>query len=419
MHVVILTLVFPPDNVSTARLVGDLAADLQSSGSRVTVLTTKPHYNRDVEAEARQPLRRRWPLLLHESTYHGVRVLHTFMPRKGKRILPRLLGWAGFHALSTLAGLFDIDRPDVVLAVSPPLTIGLGAWLLAAPRRVPYVYNVQELYPDLAVTLGLIRSRALVWTLLRLEAFVYAHASAITAIGTAMADRLREKRVPASKIRIIPNFVDVQATRPGERNNDFRRANGLGDRVVVSYAGNFGLAQGLEVVVDAAARLRDDPRVTFLLVGDGVLRESLVARARAAGAENCVFLPYQPHSVMAGLYAASDVCLVPQATATGCQAVPSKAYQVMAAGRAILALTETGSDLERLVLTERCGRVVPPDSVDALSEAILDAAGNPDAWREMGTSGRAAAERSYSRQSISGAYRAFLEELSQGSQARG
>ncbi len=330
------------------------------------------------------------------------------MPRKGRSVLARLLAWGGFHAISSLAGLTTIRRPDVILAVSPPLTIGLGAWLLAAYRRVPFVYNAQELYPDLAVTLGLIRNRGLIAALLRLERFVYRRASIVTVIGTGMAARLLEKGVPEEKIRVIPNFVDVESTRPGERKNAFSREFGLDDRLVVSYAGNLGLAQGLEVAIAAARRLREQPRVCFLIVGDGVLKDSLMERAREWGSRNCLFLPYQPHSRMHELYAASDVCLVPQAAATGSQAVPSKAYQIMAAGRPILALTEPNSDLATLVSAAACGRVVRPDDPDALADAVLDAFENPAEWRQMGSAGRQHAEARYSRCSVSRAYHELL-----------
>lgn len=412
MRVLILTLVFPPDSVSTARLVGDLASDLAADGCRVTVLTTAPHYNRDREAEARQPLRTRWPVLLRESEYNGVRVLHTVMPRKGRRVLPRLLGWAGFHAVSSLAGLLVAPRPDVILAVSPPLTIGVGAWVLGL-RRAPFVYNVQELFPDIAVTLGAVRNQAVIDVLHRLERFVYRRAAVLTAIGPGMAARLREKGVPAERIRIIPNFVDVDRNVPGDRRNAFSAELGLDDAFVVSYAGNLGPAQGLEVVVGAARLLKDEPAIRVLLVGDGVLRGLLERSAREAGCDNCIFLPYQPYSRMTQLYAASDVCLVPQAAATGREAVPSKAYQIMAAGRPIMALTDAGSDLAQLVSSSGCGVVVAPGRPDALAAAVLDAFRNRTAGEQMGKAGRQRAEACYSRRAVCRAYRDLLAEVAQ------
>ncbi|HJV97401.1 MAG TPA: glycosyltransferase family 4 protein, partial [Albitalea sp.] len=345
------------------------------------------------------------------------RVLHTYMPRKGKRVLPRLLAWAGFHAISSFAGLFAVPRPDVVLAVSPPLTIGLGAWVLARCHGVPFIYNVQELYPDLAVTMGVLKNRQLISALLKVESLVYRRAAAVSVIGAAMAARLREKGVPDRKIRIIPNFVDVDAITPGERCNEFSANHGFDGKLVVSYAGNLGLAQGLEVVIEAARLLRDEPRVRFLVVGDGVMRDSLAAAVQESSLDNCIFLPYQPQSKVLDVYAASDLCLVPQAALVAGQAVPSKAYQIMAAGRPVVAITEPTSDLAALVTAAGCGELVAPGSAGCLASLITDALANRAAWQRMGAAGREHVVTQYSRRSASGAYQNLLREVAAGGSA--
>src|SRR5512140_2233807 len=129
-HVLILSLVFPPDNVSTAVIMAELSADLKAAGHEITVVSTVPHYNRDPQAEARQPLTRLWGPLLSRSTFDGIPVLHVGMPRKSGRILSRLLAWGGFHVISLIAAAVLVRRVDVILAPSPPLTIGVCAWLL-------------------------------------------------------------------------------------------------------------------------------------------------------------------------------------------------------------------------------------------------------------------------------------------------
>ena len=158
-HVLVLTLVFPPDGVSTAVIMGELSADLRKAGHDVTVVTTTPHYNRDAEAESRQPLVRMWGPLLYHSEFQGMRVLHVGMPRKSGKVLSRLLAWTQFHVLSLIAAVTLVRRVDVILAPSPPLTIGVCAWLLGCLYRAPFVYNVQELYPDIAITLGALKNR--------------------------------------------------------------------------------------------------------------------------------------------------------------------------------------------------------------------------------------------------------------------
>ena len=156
-EVLLLSLVFPPDGVSTAQIMGELAVDLVKYGHRVTVISTIPHYNRNLENESAQPLRQKWGKLLYQSEFKGMAVYHSFMPAKGQNKLMRILAWAFFHFISIIAGLMIVPRPAVILSPSPPLTIGLCAWLLGSLCRAPYIYNVQEIYPDIAIRLGMIK----------------------------------------------------------------------------------------------------------------------------------------------------------------------------------------------------------------------------------------------------------------------
>ena len=410
-HVLVLTLVFPPDGVSTAVIMGELSADLRKAGHDVTVVTTVPHYNRDPDAESRQPLVRMWGPLLYRSDFHGLRVLHVGMPRKSGKLLSRLLAWTQFHALSLVAALSLVRRVDVILAPSPPLTIGVCAWLLGCLYRAPYVYNVQELYPDIAIALGALRNRRAIAVLLALERFVYARARIITVIASRMRQRVLQKSVPAGKVRLIPNFVDVDNMAPRPKACGFSRAHGLDRTFVVTYAGNMGPAQGLDTILDAAALLAREPDLTFLLVGEGVLHDELRATARARGLANVLILPHQSYSVVPEIYAASDLCVVPLAANAASDAVPSKVYRIMACARPVLACADADSDLGELVRRAGCGTVVPPGSPEKLAEAVQAAMRNPAACAEMGQAGRAHVLAHYARDSVSGQYEALIREV--------
>jgi colanic acid biosynthesis glycosyl transferase WcaI len=410
-HILVLTLVFPPDGVSTAVIVGDLCADLKAAGHDVTVVTTVPHYNRDVEAEAHQPLVRTWGPLLYRSEFEGVPVLHVAMPRKGAKVLLRLLAWIQFHVLSLIASVALVRRVDVIVAPSPPLTVGVCAWLLGRLYRAPYVYNVQELYPDIAITLGALKSRWMITALFALERFVYARARVITVIADRMRRRLLEKSVPADKVRLIPNFVDVNTMAPLPKANGFSREHGLDQAFVVTYAGNMGPAQGLETLLEAAALLRHETGLRFLLVGEGVLQDRLKAIARDRGLENVLILPHQSYAVVPQIYAASDVCLVPLAPSTGSDAVPSKVYRIMACARPVLACADPDSDLAELIRLAQCGIVVPPGSPETLAQAVSDAMRSLSVCTAMGQAGRAHVMAHYARGSISAQYEALVREV--------
>ena len=185
-NVLFLSLVGPPDGVSTARLVGSLAQGLHQQGHVVTVLTTVPHYNQDLDAERKQPIHRKRLGFIGRSRADGVNFLHVPMPRKGRNVPLRLLGWLWFHVVSTAVAWFTLPKFDVVIAPSPPLTIGVSAWLVCKAWGSPLIYNVQEIYPDVAIQLGALRSRLLIRALGRLERFVYRRADAITVISAGM-----------------------------------------------------------------------------------------------------------------------------------------------------------------------------------------------------------------------------------------
>lgn len=410
-EVLLLSLVFPPDSVSTAQIMGELAVDLEKHGHRVTVISTVPHYNRNLENERYQPLRPKWGKILYQSEYHGMTVYHTFMPPKGQNILWRILAWAFSHIISVIAGLTIVPRPSVIIAPSPPLTIGLCAWLLGMLHRAPYIYNVQEIYPDIAIRLGAVRNRWIIDLLYRLEKFVYSKASAVTVIASRMREQLLEKGVSNDKVHVIPNFVDVSDLVPLPKDNDFSRKHNLYSKFVVSYAGNMGPAQGLEHFIDAANILRDEAAICFLMMGDGILRESLRQRIERYNLGNFVFLPYLPYSLMGQAYAASDLCLVPQAIETGFEAVPSKVYRIMACARPVLAVTDQNSDLARLVIEASCGAFVLPGSAQVLAEMIMRAYQNQQEWQKMGISGREHVVRHYARETVTNQYHELIENL--------
>lgn len=409
-HFLLLTQVFPPDGVSTAQIMGELAEDLATAGHSVTVLTTTPYYNPDAAAATRQPLSRSWIPFMRKSRLGEVRVWHVVVPPRSKSLTVRACAWAWYHAMSTLVA-FGLPRVDAVLACSPPLTIGLSAWLIGLRHQAPFVYNVQELYPDIAVRLGVLRNRLLLKALYGLERFIYKRAAVVTAIAPGMRRRLLEKGVPENKALLVPNFVDLAQLRPLPKENPFALEHALADRFVVSYAGNLGLAQGLETFLDAARLLREEHDIRFVLMGEGVLKEALRQRVRDEALDNVLFLPYQPFERMSEIYGASDLNLVPLAPEAGGDALPSKVYRILACGRPILALAEEGSDLAAFVAETGCGIVVPPGRPTELAEALKAAATDGGALAEKVRQRAPSVVAAYTRPEVTGRYLRLLEGL--------
>ncbi len=409
--VLLLTLVFAPDGVSTAVLMTELAQALQKQGHSVTVLTTTPHYNVEPEARARQPLRPFWGQWLQRSELDGMSVYHASIPVKGDRVGARLLDYLRFHLISTLAGLFAVGKFDVMLVPSPPLTIGLSAWILRRLRGVPFIYNVQEIYPDVAVSLGVLKNRQAIRVLEGLERFIYGQARHITVISEWFRRRLLEKGVPATKMSVIPNFVDTDFMQAGAKANDFALAHNLTDKFVVLYAGNIGLTQGFETILGAARQLQTLPTLYFVVVGDGTRRKWLAEQVAREGLPNVLLLPYQPRSRVPQIYATSDLCLVPLKQGTATETFPSKIYTIMAAGRPVVASADPNSELAWVVAHAGCGWAVPPDNVAALAEAIATAYHERSTLAARGQAGRAFVVAHHSRQAVTAHYDTLIRRL--------
>jgi colanic acid biosynthesis glycosyl transferase WcaI len=392
---------------------GELSSDLVAAGHQVTVLTTMPHYNRDSVAEQGQPISSFWGPLLRKSELNGAVVYHTPAMSRSEGVLGRIIGWMIFHIVSLIAGLIIPRRVDVILAPSPPLTIGLISWLLGLRHRARFIYNVQELYPDIAVSLGVINNPALISLLYKLERFVYATAGRVSVISEPMRDVILAKGVSPEKVVHIPNWVDTTDIDVLPKDNEFSRAHGVQDNFVIAYAGNMGLAQNFDEFLDAAAILRDRPGIRFMLIGDGVERPNLLRRVQEEGLGNVIVLPYQDYHLVPLIYASSDLSYVPLHGAAATHALPSKVYRIMASGRAILAIAENGSAIGELVKQSHSGILVEPGSGERLADAIESAAADPVEIASQGQSGRDFVVKNYSREKIVGQYNAEIARLVQ------
>lgn len=409
--ILVVSLVFPPDNVSTAQIMGELSIDLKNYNHNITVISTIPHYNRRIEIENSQPIKKKWGKLLYKSQFNGITVYHIWIPQKGKNILIRIFGWIFFHFMSLAVGLTIIPRPKIIFSPSPPLTIGIVSWLLGSIYKIPSIYNVQEIYPDIAIRLGVLKNKFIIKLFFILEKFVYSKASAITVIAKGMKKQLLGKNVNEDKIYIIPNFVDVTDLREVAGINPFSKKHNIHNKFVISYAGNIGPAQGLECFIEAAIILKNKKEVMFLMMGDGILRKSFADKISLLSLENFILLPYQPYSLMNQVYSSSNLCLVPQASNTSLEAIPSKVYRIMACSRPVLALTDPDSDLGSLVGKSGCGLIVKPGLDKDLAETILVASSKQEECKQMGARGREYVKSHYSRKKITREYHDLIQHL--------
>lgn len=398
-HILILSHVFPPDNVSTAHQVEYMASDLTAMGSRVTVVTTRPHSRPEVSSSQEGP------------TWNSdIRVMRVPVLKKGRSHLKNALIWLTFLVGGLFCALFRARDVDVVLSVTPPPGIGFIGLLTARRHRARLVYNVKELYPDVLVALGLFDSKLLVRFMRGVEDVSFRRADAIATVTEGQA-RAITARAPDVPCWTIPDCVDTDVMAPSTGGDAFRSEWGLKGSLVVTYAGNIGIPQDLDLLLDASALLTDVEDLRIVVVGDGTERQRLVARVEAEGLRNVVMIPNQPFSKVPAIYAASDVLYVPLAETLGAEAMPSKAYQALAAERPIIGAASPESAVTALVRSSRAGFEVESLTPGGVASAIRRAAGSREALGDMGVRGREWVVRRYSRTAISSTYSELFDSI--------
>ena len=399
-----LSLVYGPDTVSTANMMTAVAHGLHDKGHDVTVLTSFPHYNPSAEVLRNPNYRANLPRLFTDVNEDGVRVLRVYMPLKGQRVWRRALDYVWFQALTLVIGLLKAGQQDVIFVPSPPITLGLNGFLLKNFLRGKMIYDVRELWPDAPVRMGLLKNKLWIRLAYVIEEFVYRHSVAITSIARSFNRDLVARSVPEEKLFFTPNFVDVGQMVPLAKANDFAREHGLEDKFVVFYAGNIGLSQGLELLVEVAKAFEKDEDVVILIIGDGAARPKLEQAIRSSGLQNIRLLPFQPFARIPQTYATADVSVSPMQFGFSYDTVPSKIYTAMASSRPVVAAAETDTETTSLLLESNGGIVVTPESVSEMVEAIRQLRSSPELAHQMGMNARQWVVDHYSKEAVIDSY---------------
>ena len=413
MQLLVLCPHFAPDPAPTGEVMTRIVHELAARGHELHVVTALPWYTHHaVEAAWRGRLVRREP-----TVWGSVTRVHPF-PSDKTSLTRRSASFAAFSALSGLASLPG-GRMDAVLAMSPPLPLGLVAWTASLFHRCPMVFNVQDVFPDVAIELGKLTDPRLVQAARWLERTTYAKSAAVTVLSEDLRANVAGKVSPGHRgaVRVIPNFVDTERIRPLPRNTELRHQLGIDpEQRVVLYAGNVGFSQSLGLLATAARRLVDREDVVFVVNGGGSglapLQES------TAGLPNVRYSPYQPRERLPEVLASGDLHVVPLRAGLGSSSVPSKTYSILAAGRPILASVDRGTEVERVVAVAGAGRSVHPDDPEAFTAAVGEMTSQPDELVAMGQRGRRWVERWISPAAVAEAYERLFAEVARDDAAR-
>ena len=382
----------------------ELARRLAARGHEVTVVSRD---TRRLEAGRENG---RWHLPIGRERVDCFDVVYLDVPYASTFSTPlRLLSFGAFTLAAGVAGPL-LARPDVVFASSTPLTIGIPGLLTARLRRAPFVFEIRDLWPEVPIAVGALRSGPLIVAAQWLEDALYRGAERIVVLSEASRDALLDRGVPADKLAFVPNASDLDLFSPETVDHDFRARHGLTGKFVALYAGAMGPANGLEQLVDGAARLRAAGRddIAVVALGDDGRRPRLEARARALGLDNLLVLPALPKERLAGVVGAADVTLTLFADDPVFQTnSPNKFFDSLAAGRPVI--VNVDGWLRRVVEQGRAGVFVPAGDGGALAAALAALADEPDLVARMGANARMLAERDFDRDLLAARLAEVLE----------
>ena len=408
-RVLIHSIVFSPDGVSTAYLYNDIAIGLIENGFDVVVLTTTPHYNLIDSELIKQPITKKLFGLYYQSDFYGIKVYHIPL-KKYKSTMKRLMSFVYWHIMSLFIG-FSIKKINFVLSPSPPLSIGFVSLLIAKLKRAKSVYNVQEIYPDLLINQGNLKSPIIINLLKSFEKFIYNHSAAVTTIDEVFYTTISSRFSDISKLKIIPNFVDTDLYKPLKQKLEipsvFGNDNG---KIKILYAGNIGFFQDWEPVLFAAKELLKD-NIEFWIVGEGVQKEHLQTEIQNQNLTNVRIFPYQRRELIPVINNYVDIHFIAINQQMEQEGFPSKVYTIMACAKPIIVVTGESTPLYNFLKDKNCSELITNNRNVNFTDAIRKLAFDKELRIRLGINGYEEIIKNYSKKVVVSKYANLLKSL--------
>ena len=401
---------YPPEMGAPAARVSELARHWTHTGHEVTVLTGFPNHPDGI---VRPEYRSRFRRLISREIADGIKVVRTWLlPFPNRKAYERMLNYSSFCVSAAFTASF-LDRPDVVIATSPQLLVGLSGWWASRVKGVPFVLEVRDLWPESLTAVGMGNANSVLHrSLSKIAGFLYRKAEHVVVVTPAFRERLISHwEVPAAKISVIQNGVETELFSPRNRDPELIKQLNADGRFVVSFIGTLGLAHCLDTVLAAAERLQAAaPDVMFMLLGEGADRERIAALAQARSLKNICFVPQQPREKIPAYISASDACLVVLKKSDVFETViPTKMLEFMSCARPVI--LGVAGQAKQLLDRSRGGICVEPENAAALCDAIVRLKRDPKFCETLGRNGRDYIVQNLSRQRTAVEYLETLHRL--------
>ena len=404
MRVIVWGINYAPEFTGIAPHSVALCEFVRAGGHEAEMVTSFPYY----PTWTKHPEDR--ATLYRTNTINGVRVhrcWHFVPPRVSA--LKRILHEGSFVFTSTLRVL-TLKTPDVYVIVSPPLLLGAAGWLVGVLKGAPFVFHVQDMQPDAAVGLGMLRAGWFIKALYALEAFAYRSAARVSGITQGMLAKFRKKGVPDEKLVYFPNAIELPTSDLRRERGLFRQKHNFGAQEFLAvYAGNLGVKQGLDVLT-AAAKLLRDPSIRIVICGDGAQRDVLAEQIRQSHLPNVTMLPLQPIDDYLALLADADLCFITQQAGSGNSFFPSKLLGLLAESKPVITVADPESELAEAVAQGGFGINIPPGRPQELADVLDAVASDRGRLQEFGAAGRVYVQQ-FEKNQVFGDFLQVLEVL--------
>lgn len=364
MNLLLYSAYYEPEVAASLYLSTNLYEDFAASGMNVRLYTPLP--TRGVTDEVRNSYRGK----IEKKIDSRLEIIRLNIPKESKSTIKRALRylWMNFVFIHN-ASKFDADA---IFVQSTPPTQGAMAAIIKKKKKIPFIYNLQDVFPDSLVGAGMTKENTFIYRVgRRIEDYTYKNADRIIVISNDIKQNIINKGVPEEKIVVVPNWIDSEMIHPIEKEDNylFDKYHIPKDKFTVVYAGNLGYAQNIEVIIKSAEMLKEYQNIQFVIFGKGAQEDKY--KEMAAGLDNVYFFPIQPYSEVSYVYSVGDVSVVPCKKGFGGSAMPSKTWSIMATGIPVLASFDPGTEMEKIIKTEEMGLFSDADDALGLSDNIL------------------------------------------------
>lgn len=405
MKIAFICQYFVPEIGAPSARVSELCREWVRAGHDVTVVTAFPNHPTGVIPPAYRGA------IFRRESLDGINVFRNWLyatPNEG--FVKRTLSHLSFMVSALVLSTPRLRGHDVIVVSSPAFFVVISAWFMSRLWRIPYVFEVRDLWPGIFVELGVLKNRIIIRLLEAVEMFLYRQAAKVVVVTHSFRDILLRRGLADAHVVTITNGVDCEAFRPGPRDNALRRTQGLDDTFVVLYIGAHGISHALSAVLEAARTLEGDRDIAFVFVGEGAEKRQLMQTAAQLGLRNVLFVPGQPKHLVAAWYATADVVLVPLRNIPLFETfIPSKMFEIMACARPIVGSVRG----EARTILEESGSalIVDPEDAAGIAAAVRSLRENPALGARLGEAGRQFVTAHYDRRTLANQYLQVLESV--------